>query len=507
MAALPALACVIFLQPLFVGSLAFVRSHTDLEPIRQNIAAAFEQGVLSVDEVPRLLIHRYGHQFTECVALQLSLDDEKNVPKAVLEPQLHSRYVGPCGELHDVVAGKTTSDRTDYSRYWHGYRLYEWLMLEHVSLQNMRFINAFVLVAILAFFFRSLRAAIGPTPATILFLVLMSLTDIWRIWRITPHFLSMVVILAGTGLFAKMYVRHRDATLAVVLAAALGAVFNFIDFLINPPMLPLFLSFIVLAVEATRNPHPTRQQTVDTLWLAGLTTLSWFGGYALTWGTKWFLAVWLSDHAGQTMSEIFAQIALRLYGQEADGPVPIIPLLPTIKMIGQSFISVGSVWVAILAAAIFLHLRRTWNSFDRQRFFILMSPTIIPVVWFELLSNHTQTHLHFTYRSEAASIAIFFAAIVMAMPAQPSLKSLLGNLQDALRRHRLAVAGQIAAFVGKRPVFEKIAAGEQLPLAFDIPAFLAPRAEPARNLEPIDGLGADAEMLPAPSGQQYSLQL
>lgn len=44
-AAAAALACVILLQPLFVGSLVFVRSYTDLEPIRRNIIAAYEEGV------------------------------------------------------------------------------------------------------------------------------------------------------------------------------------------------------------------------------------------------------------------------------------------------------------------------------------------------------------------------------------------------------------------------------------------------------------------------------
>jgi hypothetical protein len=79
-------------------------------------------------------------------------------------------------------------------------------------------------------------------------------------------------------------------------------------------------------------------------------------------------------------------------------------------------------------------MRRNWASFNRRKFFILISPTLIPIAWFELLSNHTQTHSHFTYRSEAAAIAIFFAAAVMAMPAQLSLKSLLKNLGGKRRQ-------------------------------------------------------------------------
>lgn len=427
-AALLALACVIVLQPLFVGSLIFVRSHIDLEPIRQNIVAAYEEGVLSVDQIPPLLIHRYGHQFTECMALQLSIDDEKNAWKVALEPQLHSRYMSPCAELLPNAIGIATSERTDYSRYWHGYRIYIWPMLEHVSLASMRFINLFILLLVLIYFFRSLRIAIGPTPAFILFLVLMSLTDIRRIWRITPHFLSTVFILAGTGLFAKVYVRHGNPIIAIVMAAVLGSVFNFIDLLVNPPMMPMFLSFIVLAGELKQSRGRTRRQTLDTLWLPGFTALSWFGGYGFTWVAKWLLAVWFSDNAGQTISVIYSQILLRLHGQEVDAAVPMIPLLPTVEMIYQSFVSVGSITVAILAAAIIVYVHRNWELFDRRRFFALISPTLIPIVWFELLSNHTQTHSHFTYRSEAAAIAIIFAATVMAMPGRVSVKSLLKHL-------------------------------------------------------------------------------
>lgn len=502
-AAFVALAGVILLQPLFVGSLVFVRNLTDLEPIRQNIATAYEKGVLDVNSVPRSLIHRYGHQFTECTALHLALDDNKDVWKTALTPQLHSAYVAPCIELQLTATGIVTNERTDYSRYWHGYRLYLWPMLEHVSLDGMRYINAFFLLAVSVYFFRSLRGALGSTPAVILVLVLMCLTDIWRIWRITPHFISMIVILAGTGLFAQMYVRYRNYTMAIVLAAVFGAVFNFIDFLINPPMMPMMLSFIVLAAEFSHNPQPTRLKKFESLWLAGLTALSWFGGYTFTWATKWVLAVWLSNDASQSASAIFDQIILRLYGQETGSSVLMIPLLPTLTMIVQSFISVGSITVAIVAAAIFIHISSHWEAFDRQRFLILMSPTIIPVAWFELLSNHTQTHSHFTYRSEAASIAIFFAAAVMATPKQTSLASLIGGLRDALRQRDLAIVGRMAAVTAKSPLLEAATAGEQLRLAFDAPLIAAQREREvtAPSIAQLESSSMDTAVEQPPAGQ------
>jgi hypothetical protein len=438
-AALAAIVCVLVLQIVFALSLVFVRAHTDLAPIRSHITEAFRQGVLSADERPPLLIHRYGHQFTECTALHLSIDDEADPLKAALSPQLHSKYVGPCGELERSAAGIATADRTDYSRYWHGYRVYIWTLLEHVSLKTLRYINAVILLGALVVFFGGLWRAIGATPAAVFMIVLMSLTDIWRIWPITTHFLSMTIILAGTGWFAQVYFKRRDLSIAIVFAAVLGAVFNFVDFLINPPMMPMLLAFIVMTIEIKDAPQITRPAGLHALSNAGLTALSWFGGYALTWLTYWLLAVWLAADPTQTGHKITQQILLRLYGWEHDSPVPIFPLVPTLTMIAQSFLSAGSVAVAILAAALFIHARENRAGFDRWRFLLLISPSVIATLWFEILNNHTQTHSHFTYRSESAAIAIWFAAFLMATPGPTSLTSLLAALWSKFHvKHRAA---------------------------------------------------------------------
>ena len=434
-AAALAIVCVLALQGVFVASLTFVRAHTDLARVRAHITQAFADGVLDNDERPRLIIHRYGHQFTECTGLHLSIDDQPDPLKAAMLPQLHSRYVGPCGELERSAAGIETSDRTDYARYWHGYRLYIWPMLEHFSLQNVRFVNAGLLLAALLFFFVSLRRAIGSTPAALLLIVLLSLTDIWRMWNITTHALSTVIILAGAGLFARVYLASRDLTRAVVLAAILGAVFNFIDFLINPPMLPMLMAFVVIAVELRDVPRLIKPTVMPALGTAGLVALAWFGGYGLTWASEWTLAAYLSADSAKTWTAIVRQIALRVNGTEPDSVVPIYPLVPTLTVIVQSFIAVGSLFVAILAAALLVQARRHWAAFDWRRFLLLSSPTLIATLWFEVLNNHTQTHSHFTYRSESAAIAIVFAAFAMAN-APVSMRSLLTGLWTAARPAR-----------------------------------------------------------------------
>jgi glucose-6-phosphate-specific signal transduction histidine kinase len=174
---------------------------------------------------------------------------------------------------------------------------------------------------------------------------------------------------------------------------------------------------------------------------AGFVVLAWFGAYGLTWASEWALAIWMSEDGHQTGLSIVRQIALRLYGVEPDSVVPMYPLVPTLMMIVQSFISVGSIAVAIFAAATAAHLRTNWPAFEWRRFLLLISPTLVATAWFEILNNHTQTHSHFTYRSESAAIAIIFAAALMATDAPATIGSLLRNLRQQLRRGEVQAAG------------------------------------------------------------------
>lgn len=433
-----AIVLVLLLQPLFVGLLVATRSAADLPAIRAAIVKGFADGYLSVDEKPTRFMHGGGHQFTECAGLLVAIDPEPDPLMAALHPMMHSRYVGPCGEVDSLAKGVETAARTDYARYWHGYRAYLWPMLSAFSVETMRMVNLVLLYAAVAFYFLGMRRVLGATPALLFFIVQMSLTDIWRMWNITTHTLSMILILGGTGLFAVVYSKTRNLTLAILLAALFGAVFNFIDFLVNPPLMPMLLAFIVMATELKRAVPVEKPTVIPALLGAGFVAPAWFGGYGLTWATEWVLAVWMSPDAQQAGLSIVKQIALRLYGVEADSVVPMYPLIPTLTMILQSFISVGSVVVAALAAAAAVFLHANWRAFEWRRFLLLSSPTLISMAWFEILNNHTQTHSHFTYRSESAAIAMVFAAALMATDAPVTIKSLLSNLWRAMTQKRRA---------------------------------------------------------------------
>jgi hypothetical protein len=409
-------AVVLLLQPMFVAILMAGRSHADLNAIRSAILSAFEHGVLADSQAPISWMDEGGHQFTECVSHNVSLDSQEDILKSALLPMHHFHMISPCIELHWLVDGDRASETIDYSRYWHGYRIYQWFMLGSLSLRQVRLVNALTILVAAAIFFVGFRAALGTIPAAVFFAVFLALTDLWRIWVITTHALSMALILAGVGIFALVHRTTKDADIAIVLAAVFGSLFNFVDFLINPPLMPMLLSFVVIAIERTvigtlsarPNGKPPERQ------LGVLTAASWFGGYGLTWVAKWALAIGLSDRPAETGAVILKQIAFRIDGLEQGSRMLLLPLIPTIEMVGTALISVGAVVVVIIAILILAHARENRSDFEKCRFYSLISPTSISFVWFELLNNHTQLHPHFVYRSASGAIAIVLTAMVIA---------------------------------------------------------------------------------------------
>ena len=74
--------------------------------------------------------------------------------------------------------------------------------------------------------------------------------------------------------------------------------------------------------------------------------------------------------------------------------------------------------VALLVAFVVVWRRRgRWGPpadrwVDRL---IIASPAVIPLVWYEILKNHSQVHVWFTYRSIALVIGIVAAAAVIGL--------------------------------------------------------------------------------------------
>jgi hypothetical protein len=181
----------------------------------------------------------------------------------------------------------------------------------------------------------------------------------------------------------------------IVSAAILGSIFNYVDFLTNPPWQPMLIAFVALCGGRS-------------LFDAAKFVLAWLAGCALTWVSKWVIGyAW-----GIPWSDTFRMIRFRLDGN-FEGVVVHRLFAPSIKILSFLFhqTQIAMTMLFLLPVLLLLVIRR---EIDWRWFVVLTSPALIPFVWFELMSNHTQIHTWFTYRPVASSIGIWMSAALIA---------------------------------------------------------------------------------------------
>jgi hypothetical protein len=419
---------VLLLQPVYFLSLASLGSITSRERTIAHLNAAFEQGVMADNGNPSSLIFKGGEQLTECISLGIGLDPaETSWQTAITGSYPIFGDTHACEGLHHAATGAQVNWQP-YFRYWHGYRVILAPLVSAFPIWLIKLINALMVAAACALLWRSVKNYGGKTAATILLLTFVCLSDALFIWRTTTHSLSLAYILAGASLYATAMQRKWGAPSLIVLAAVLGSGFNFIDFLVNPPMMPMLIAFFVLL---------SGRGNAGLLALAAV--LAWFGGYAETWIAKWLLAYLALPPSANVLENVFASAEVRAIG--ALNGVYLFPLAATVRVFFRA-LDRGGVFIVLIIALAVAHYSATVSRIDWRRTLWLWTPLLVSVAWFEALTSHSQFHLTQTSRSAAMGLAIMLSALVISMTRRPTTTELYRQLgilwarRPMLRRKR-----------------------------------------------------------------------
>ena len=432
-AGLFAILCVIGLQPIFLGAVLGIQNSISQARTWTHIRNAFSQGALPTSRMthPNTWLSG-GDTYTECIGAGVGLEPGKTVFENAIAVNLpgDGQAQDVCADLFAAAATPSNGPSWwSYARYWHGYRIYEGPAISALPFTALRGIS-FALVSI-AFLFCFLECTklLGVMTATAFLTPQLLMTDLLTLYRVTPDVVSAVTILVSTALFARAKREAHSAVVLICLASIGGSLYCFVDLLRNPPWCPMVLTFLTLADRTSR---PSR----ETVLTAVLVATFWFGGYTITWVSKWLLTS-LTMPDLDIMSSVLDQIKLRSLGRDDGNNVVHFPLYASVRMFKIALIQPSAL---LLGGLIFAFIRLTQGrSTDWQKFWILISPLLIAIAWFELLSNHTQAHAGFAYRSAVVAIGIILASVVLSVKNGNNRLSLswrFRNGADGAARHK-----------------------------------------------------------------------
>ncbi|MEZ5184648.1 MAG: hypothetical protein R2720_02790 [Candidatus Nanopelagicales bacterium] len=352
--------------------------------------------------------------FTDCVAFTQGLGEVvppvSRVQQSMADVQLAPEgCAGVVEKLAALLSGQVV-EGSPHFRYWHGYVLLSRPVLAWADVTTLRISLALLLGASLAALLVGLVRSVGPWAAGAFGLPLVLTSDLVALPMSTVHCIAWTVLLLG-GAAAVWSVRKWGTWGAATCALLAGSAYVFVDLLTNPPAAVMVLLAGVLAGSAGSGVGPVR--SARTAAIAGFV---WGIGYTATWISKWLISATVFG-IDAVYSQIQSMIAFRISGDY--GTVE--------KRFGAATQANWDTWMhldTLVTLAVVVCLLVTGVAFGltiRRRPACLgwmaafSAVSLVPFAWYEIVSNHSQIHAWFTFRSLPASLGVLMLGVAVTL--------------------------------------------------------------------------------------------
>jgi len=357
-----------------------------------------------------------GHQidrFTDCIGITIGLGSPPGTN--TIESAISSPTLGKCSEavprLQSYLDGEGLEQSYPYYRYWHGYSVVLRPLLAAVGLQGTRVVMLIALAAVLLGLARSLARHHGRSVPVVLLAPFVLTTDFIELPGSLPHATGALAILGTSWLAHAVIARSPTWQRVAAVSIVSGATVVYADILTIPGGgWALCTAVIGIGASLVLTRLALAMQIV-------VAAAAWILGYTWMWVSKWILASFVFG-VDSVIDVIRFTTENRISGDNGsidDG------IFATIRL------NVEVWWRQPLAGALVAALLVTFMVVWRRRHrwcppterwvdrLILASPGVVPLVWYEILKNHSQVHVWFTYRSVSIVIGIVAAAWVIGL--------------------------------------------------------------------------------------------
>ena len=395
--ALAALAIIVVLACLSLGLADGLRRP---EAIQEAVRAAIaSQSFGDREGIERIGQHRLSH-FSECIGLSTAIAPAAANPITFTLQSPALLWQPPrsiCDSLREQLAG-TEQPHFAYSRYWHGYRLVTEPFLSFFSYRSLQLWGgAFLMLCAFLVLAPFLPPVIRGTASAARIATLVAVTALGLVMTdlpisgLTPtHMVSLSVLLLCWAVALRKQ-GPMELLRFAPWAFAMGAIYNFFDFLYNPDLLAYVLGWTFLLRAVLAEQRPLGASLVQAILLQGVV----IAGYIAMWAAKWVLVVVAGRIFGEHTS-VPSQDFARWFG---GGDGVYRPLQSLYELLLESATMPLGWWpiaACLLAGlALFSVALRRGQAAAMLGVLVL---TFLPLLVLELKANHSIQHAPFTFR-------------------------------------------------------------------------------------------------------------
>lgn len=396
---------MVVLQVAFTGLLLLAAGVPDRVVVRQ-LAEDVRTGAYGRDGAPDGMGGR-STSFTDCVEAGVYLGGHPDLgllEKAIRAPRLDSCRNG-AGEVLGLREG-VLPPRDEYFRYWNGYTVLSRPVLALGGMNALRMVSGVLLTCSLIGCVLVLAGVTGRAYALALLGPVVVSTNLMAAPATSfSHSLSNATLLVAVA--AAGWAAGRRPTWTPYVVTAGAASFCFMDLLTTPAVAWAWTAAVVAAATWTRG----RQLRATTSAMLGA-GFWWPVAFTITWVSRWLIAVPVAGFA-EVRRNVTAKVDERLGDTSTVSDVfgAAVPLNARtwLQLATAPATLALAIGVGVLAVVLARRRRVSWALPA-----VLAFPALVVPGWLILLSNHSQVHDHFVYRTVPAALGVVLGAVVLA---------------------------------------------------------------------------------------------
>lgn len=386
----------------------------ELVPDRWVVDALEEaerRGEITAEERPRDNTGAIIDEATECTTLSIGLGETPN--QSIVNTTALAPNLGPCwrliGNLHPYDGAVAAENRATYLRYWHGSAPVVRPTLALVGVAGLRAVGMLAIAAAGAAVFGVVRRSSGVAAATGLVLPVVMTTSILSLPGSIHQALAFAVGLAGAALAGTIAAGGLSVPRVWYPSLVAGAGFVYVDLLTVVPGQWLLVSALVGLASFQRG-----GSAVESAGWMALSGVAWFVGYVGMWFGKWVYAA-LVLGPRLVYDDVTDTIGRRLDGDTVHSePGFGNAIADNVAAFRDRPFATAVLLATVVIVAVGVARRPVVDTVARA---VIAAAAVVPFVWFEVASNHSQIHAWFTYRSIPVALGVVVMASLATRPA------------------------------------------------------------------------------------------
>lgn len=358
--------------------------------------------------------------YTDAIMMNIAAyDGEENIlSKSLLQYFYMQPDTSPTDTLITLYRDNKIFDtqKTNYSRYWHGYLIWLKPMLTIFNYGQIRLINIIIqtLINLLICFLLYKRKLYKYILAYILSICMLMPVAIGLCMQYYSIFYVFAVSIVLILIFNEKWYNKDSYMIFFTLIGVATAYFDFLTYPIATIGMPLTMYFII-------NDNQKLSEQIKT---AFIFLICWGFGYAGMWAGKWILATLLTDE--NIIADAVSSILFRT-SQKIDLASEERFSLVTLFWVNIYCFFRTPVSLVIIAYLLYEFItilkiyKQTVKKADAVSIIIFVIICTLPICWYLFAKEHSFLHRNFT--SKALIVSVF------------SIMSMMTKLKEKLSAH------------------------------------------------------------------------